>query len=342
MLVFRLSKIIASVLLLSSYIYTLKAQSDELAQAPQQTSHPTFANVSVEMVAIPSGSFLMNNEPVPLNKASNYPIEVAAFALSKTEVTFAQWDACFRSGACSYRPNDQGWGRDNRPVINVSYNDITQEFIPWLSKVDGIDYRLPTDAEWQYAAKTGSTTNHITSHELKCPQVQNKHYCMLADKTLAVASYQPNAMGLYDLYGNVLELTQDCWPSDHTISNNQNLQENDCDKHILRGGHWRDITKALNISYQGDWAESEQRSKFIGFRLAHDINRFQELEVGQTLEFLLASEGDPDEVIQALPDGEHFSSYYYHQSNTSYIINTETGYICAISIGKHNGVCSPF
>ena len=110
------------------------------------------------MVKIPAGEFSMgdiqgggNSYEKPVHRVS-----VDAFWLSKSEVTFDQWDACVAAGGCSYNPDDSGWGRGSRPVIDVSWEDITEQFIPWLSKTTGKQYRLPTEAEWEYAARAGS------------------------------------------------------------------------------------------------------------------------------------------------------------------------------------------
>ena len=80
------------------------------------------------------------------------------FAVGKFEVTFAEWDACVAAGGCKHRPGDEGWGRGKRPVINVSWDDITKEYLPWLSRKTGKTYRLLTEAEWEYAARAGTTT----------------------------------------------------------------------------------------------------------------------------------------------------------------------------------------
>ena len=82
------------------------------------------------------------------------------------EVTFELWDACIADGGCSHRPDDKGWGRAKQPVIYVSYNDITQQFIPWLNKVTREKFSLPTEAQWEYAARAGSTTAYSWGHVL--------------------------------------------------------------------------------------------------------------------------------------------------------------------------------
>ena len=112
-----------------------------------------------EMVVIPAGRFRMgcqsNDNPCFNDEKPGREVGIESFALSKHEVTFAQWDACVSAGGCGgYRPDDRGWGRGRRPVISVSWNDA-KEFVGWLSGKTGEDYRLPSEAEWEYAARAG-------------------------------------------------------------------------------------------------------------------------------------------------------------------------------------------
>ncbi len=137
-----------------------------------------------EMVVIPAGNFTMGS---PANEPGRYDDEgprhrvtiPRAFALGRYEVTFAEWDACVQAGGCSRRPDDWGWGRGNRPVINVSWGDA-REYVRWLSRKTGQAYRLPSEAEWEYAARAGrpwrfisasiSALNRLTTGEMKARQ----------------------------------------------------------------------------------------------------------------------------------------------------------------------------
>ena len=112
-----------------------------------------------EMVVVPAGTFRMgclsNDDDCEGDELPVHEVAIRSFALSKHEVMFAQWDACVAAGGCGgYRPDDEGWGRGDRPVINVSWDDA-QSFVAWLSEVTGHAYRLPTESEWEYAARAG-------------------------------------------------------------------------------------------------------------------------------------------------------------------------------------------
>ena len=135
------------------------------------------------------------------------------FAVGKFEVTFAEWDVCVAEGGCAHRPGDKGWGRDRRPVINVSWNHVTQQYLPWLSRKTDQSYRLLSEAEWEYAARGGSTAAYWWGDEPGSARANCKG-CDSGSgggRTSPVGSFCPNPFGIHDLSGNVFELTVDCW-----------------------------------------------------------------------------------------------------------------------------------
>jgi formylglycine-generating enzyme required for sulfatase activity len=164
------------------------------------------------------------DQPIPMPEMVRIPGQ--NFEVGSTEVTFAQWDACVTGGGCNgYRPGDEGWGRGNRPVINVSWNDA-QAYVRWLSQRTGQRYRLLTSAEWEYATRAGTTTNFSWGDEDPvCDQSARNGANFLAcsdDRTRPVGSFQPNGFGLYDVHGNVWE-----W-----------VEDGDASLRVLRGGSW--------------------------------------------------------------------------------------------------------
>ena len=137
------------------------------------------------------------------------------FALAKFEVTFADWDACVTGGGCNgYKPNDQHWERGERPVINASWDDA-QAYVAWLSAVTAKTYRVLSEAEYEYAARAGTTTAYPWGDEIKLAGrvMANCNGCggpWANLKTAPVGAFPPNKFGLYDMVGNVYEWTEDC------------------------------------------------------------------------------------------------------------------------------------
>ena len=234
-----------------------------------------------QMVYIPTGSFRMGDiqgggadDERPVHRVS-----VKAFLMSATEVTFAQWDACLAAGGCSHKPNDS-WGRGNRPVMRVSWEDITKQYIPWLNRTTGEQYRLPTEAEWEYAARAGSETKYSWDNQSPVCRDGASNGARFDDNkncndigTAPVASYSANAFGLYDMHGNVWEWTQDCWngsykgaPSDGTA-----WLSGECGERVLRGGSWYSDPNNLRSASRGRYSAGN-RSSSIGFRLSRTLD----------------------------------------------------------------------
>jgi len=204
------------------------------------------------MVVIPGGEFVMGSPPdAPLRANTEGPqrrVTVPRFALARTEVTFDQYRHCVQAGACNYLPQDEGWGQGVRPVINVSMEDAGA-YVRWLSDVSGRRYRLPSEAEWEYAARAGTTTRFHTGNCLTSLQANFDARLPSGDcpagaqlgQTIPVASFAPNPFGLFDMLGNVQEWTLDCWNADYdgAPTDGSAWIEGDCSRAVLRGGSWR-------------------------------------------------------------------------------------------------------
>jgi hypothetical protein len=119
-----------------------------------------------EMMVVPAGAFMMGSEENGTERPIHKVTIAKPFAVGKFEVTFWEWDACLVAGGCKLRPDDAGRGRGKRPVINVSWDDITMEYLPWLTRVTGAAYRLPTEAEWEYTARAGSSRKYTWGDEI--------------------------------------------------------------------------------------------------------------------------------------------------------------------------------
>lgn len=202
-------------------------------------------------------------------------VTVAGFSMGKYEVTFEEWDACVADKGCQHWPDDEGFGRGKRPVINVSWDHI-QEYLRWLNARTGKTYRLPSSAEWEYAARAGTTTRFSTGDCLTTQQanINGKidYYCkgktpettntaVHRNQTLPVGSFPPNPWGLYDMHGNVAEILADC------PLFAQKDAAGKCDGYAYRGGDWW-IYSDRARSYFRSWTSPDQYNKTIGFRLA--------------------------------------------------------------------------
>ena len=171
-----------------------------------------------EMVVIPAGSFTMGSPAGEAHRGADEgpqrQVTIArAFAVGKYEVTFEQWDACVSGGGCGgYRPSDNGWGRGNRPAINVSWKNAKQ-YVEWLGRKTGKSYLLLSEAEWEYAARAGTTTPFHTGATITTDQANydgNHVYAngpkgIYRGRTVEVGRFAANAFGLHDMLGNVWE-----------------------------------------------------------------------------------------------------------------------------------------
>src|SRR5579863_375836 len=226
-----------------------------------------------ELVIAPSGEFDMGSTQKPSEQPVHHISIAKNFALGRREVTFAEWDKCVTQAGCKFSPPDQGWGRGNRPVTNVSWDD-TQEFLVWLSNTTGKSYRLPTEAEWEYAARGGSTTPYWWGKEIGTGHAQCAE-CGANDsgKTEPVGSFRPNAFGLYDTAGNAAEWVQDCWNPTYRAAPNDGSPwtSGDCSLRVLRGGSFADKASAVRSSARFRYDQGV-RYYANGFRIARDLD----------------------------------------------------------------------
>ncbi|HRD78417.1 MAG TPA: SUMF1/EgtB/PvdO family nonheme iron enzyme, partial [Hyphomicrobiaceae bacterium] len=164
-----------------------------------------------EMAVIPVGTFVMGTvEAAGQTERSELPARkisfTKSFALGRHEVTFDEWDACVATKMCTLRPADEGWGRGRQPVVNVTANAIS-EYLTFLAAITGQSYRLPTEAEWEYAARAGAATRFSTGDTLTAKDANVERS---RGRAVPVGSYAANAFGLFDMHGNVWEIVAEC------------------------------------------------------------------------------------------------------------------------------------
>jgi formylglycine-generating enzyme required for sulfatase activity len=183
-------------------------------------------------------------------------------------VTFAQWDACVSAGGCNgHRPKDRGWGRGNRPVIYVSWNDA-KAYVKWLSHRTGKRYRLLSEAEWEYMARAKSTAKYPWGNSIQSSRAKYRW-----GGTVPVGRYAANAFGVHDTVGNISEWTEDCWHSSYQGARTNGaawITGGNCGLRVLRGGSWvndpRFVRSANRFRIDADY-----RFGYSGFRVARTL-----------------------------------------------------------------------
>jgi formylglycine-generating enzyme required for sulfatase activity len=190
-------------------------------------------------------------------------------------VTFADWDACVSVGGCAQegRASDAGWGRGRQPVIYVSWDDA-QAYVAWLSKMTGKAYRLLTEAEWEYAARAGTTTAYFWGDEIG----KNNANCggcgsqWDGRQTAPAGSFAPNAFGLYDMLGKVFEWVEDCSHDNYNgaPTDGSAWTAGDCKSRVVRGGSWGINPQYLRAAYR-DGVTTGARLSSLGFRVGRTL-----------------------------------------------------------------------
>jgi formylglycine-generating enzyme required for sulfatase activity len=257
------------------------------------------------MVRLPAGSFLMGS---PVNEVGRHADEspliqvvVPTFAMALTEVTRFDWilferesgyraaSGCLKWDGDGYiQAAHLGWRNpgfphsDEHPAVCVSWQDA-QAYARWLSTKTGQQYRLPSEREWEYAARAGTSTPYpwsgssVCGHanvadealRLKQPSWQIEKCSDGFPFTAPVGSYAPNAFGLYDMHGNVMEWVQDCW-SPQLQANDGRQAPLSCRTRVIRGGSWDLTASYMRSAYRGKAAEAN-RGTGTGVRLARTL-----------------------------------------------------------------------
>lgn len=245
-----------------------------------------------ETIRIPAGEFTMGSSEQQAGSTAERPhrrLRIRAFELGRYPVTFAEWDAAIAAGALLERPDDNGFGRDRRPVFNVSWDDA-QAYIAWLNSKAGTGYRLPSEAEWEYSCRAGTTTAYSTGTIITTSQAHFK-----SKFTAPVDAFPPNAFGLYDMHGNVGEWCEDLWHEDYngapsdgsawtskggglslrafSVSSAGTIEDAEPVKtpiRVCRGGSWYTTLQYLRSAYRSRLRQ-DVRGITVGFRVARTL-----------------------------------------------------------------------
>ena len=233
-----------------------------------------------KLVVVPPGSFMMgsseNEEGRSTNEGPTHEVTIGyQLAVGVYPVTFDEWDACVSDGGCGgHEPEDQGWGRGTRPVINVSWDDA-KRYVGWLSWKTGKGYRLLSESEWEYVARAGTVTSYWWGDEIG-RNLANCDGCGSRwgdeQKTSPVGSFSANAFGLYDMHGNVWEWVEDCWNGnyDGAPTDGSAWESGSFGSRMLRGGSSLDPSMFLRSATRIR-NTSDVRVDINGFRVAHTL-----------------------------------------------------------------------
>jgi formylglycine-generating enzyme required for sulfatase activity len=260
-------------------------------EPPIANAPPAFRDCDVlpVMVALPAGRYRMG-DVLGTGSAYEKPVHevtLRRFAIGRFEVTRGEWNACVAAAACVV-PGGEAGGDPQLPVAELSWTDI-QPYLAWISMRSGQRYRLPSEAEWEYAARAGLESQYSWGNlvEPACEQANsfdraghrghpqwgwqiecNDRYASSAP----VGRFPPNAFGLHDMLGNVWEWVADCWHADYegAPTDGSAWLGEGCRKHVNRGGGWGNHPRTLRLSNR-DADETASRSDGLGFRVARDL-----------------------------------------------------------------------
>jgi formylglycine-generating enzyme required for sulfatase activity len=230
------------------------------------------------MVALPPGKFSMGSAQNECDgdgsERPQHEVTIGKlFAISKFEVTYEEWDACAAAAACPQVPDH--WGRGKMPAVNVSWNGAKQ-YAGWLSRVTGKEYRLPTEAEWEYAARAGSTACYSWGEDPGKGNASCDGCGSRWDRQQAapVGSFKPNALGLHDMHGNVWEWVEDSWHDTYEgAPTDGSAWLKDADPHyrVVRGGSWRNDPEFIRAAVRVKRRTAVEFDT-LGLRVARTLN----------------------------------------------------------------------
>jgi formylglycine-generating enzyme required for sulfatase activity len=217
------------------------------------------------MIPLRGGTFVMgSNEDI--SEKPVHQVTIKRFAISKYPITVHEWNECAAAKACTFAAT----GKDNAPITNVSWSDA-QQFVAWLAGVTRKPYRLPSEAEWEYAARGDTQTKYWWGDKLQ-PGMANCKNCSdtaSAEQPLKVGSFQPNPFGLYDMGGGVDQWVEDCWHKTYqgAPSDGSPWSAGDCSSHVLRSGSWRSDAMYVRPANRDNY-DTDVRYPTHGFRVA--------------------------------------------------------------------------
>lgn len=255
--------------------YVLTAAAEQKLK-PKDTFHECSTNCP-QMIVLPPGKFIMGSPEGEAGRVANegpqHPVTIARqFAVSIYDVTFDEWKACVNVGGCP-KVADSGYDAGNTPITNITWNDA-ETYVEWLAKMTGQPYRLPTEAEWEYMARAGTTTTYYWGSDLGTGNAN----CMVCgtkfdDKGLSpVGSFKPNPFGLYDVTGDAWQWLADCFHKNYVgaPTDGSAWTSGDCSLRVDRGGSWISAASNLRIAFRGSYPAGS-RNYSLGLRVVRTL-----------------------------------------------------------------------
>ena len=217
------------------------------------------------MNALAGGTFMMGSN----EDASEKPVHevtIKPFAISRYPISVRDWNQCAAAKSCGFTAS----GEDDAPVTNISWTDARQ-FVSWLAATTGKPYRLPSEAEWEYAARGGTRTRYWWGDEFR-RGVANCKNCTdgaVAAQPVKVGSFRPNPFGLYDMGGSVDQWVEDCWHRSYqgAPSDGSPWVEGGCESHVIRSGSWQNDARYVRPASRDNY-DADVRYPTHGFRVA--------------------------------------------------------------------------
>jgi len=226
-----------------------------------------------EMVVVPAGLYVMGSK---LDKTEMPPRIMRfkkPFAIGRFETLHAEWQARVDAGGCTHKPDDHNWGTNRMPVMNVNH-DMVHGFADWLSKTTGHKYRLPSEAEWEYAAKAGSKSNYwfgdlVGENQVNCRKCGSPWSGI---GNAPVGSFKPNPWGLYDMNGNAYEWVEDCWHENYqgAPKGPEAWVDGKCQFRVIRGGSWYYYSR-MSRAANRQKNPGAVKSYWLSFRLVREL-----------------------------------------------------------------------
>ena len=259
-------------------------QREVLASGTRFKDELKVGGVGPEVIVIPAGQFSMGSRRGRVEEQPVRRVDIGnAFAMGRFEVTFDEYDLFAEMTDRSF-PEDQNWGRGEQPIVNVTWYDATA-YVEWLSQQTGQSYRLPTEAEWEYAARAGTTTRYHFGSEISrlCAYgnsadgggfARSEKNCTDGYPTspAPVGSFQSNKFGLYDTHGNVWEWVMDCWNTSYAgaPTDGSSWNAGSCSERVIRGGSWATDHRFVEVNYRT--AKMVNHNDYsIGFRVVREL-----------------------------------------------------------------------